>query len=908
MAPQQITHQDMVHKSLDRIPDSEQSRQNQESPISSPGTSSSSPVLTNEVSERNHDFALRGSSIVDGSSDDSESMPNDISGYHDDRDEFPSPLEQLKCALGKNGMLGQKLNLPYPSKENCVSRNGDSVVQAEESCLYYDSNELYKCHLCNYAGNSKHDFNLHMNSHFDHKCQHCDYTSRTEGRLKRHIKDFHSATPPESWAGTRVPRTDGSGGEQSMDDSVSSSGTGKSRTYRCKQCNFVAYKKSEFWSHHKKHIKAEKLLTCPQCEFVTEYKHHLEYHIRNHFGSKPFKCNKCNYSCVNKSMLNSHMKSHSNIYQYRCANCTYATKYCHSLKLHLRKYDHKPATVLNMDGTPNPYPIIDVYGTRRGPRSKKRKLLEEPENNSVSSSALVPSQQQMNYSPVPPLFPPSVPVMYHPQFFNGYHGNIFMRPPTQMDSAGNALTHHMSPFGPKHGSPLKCLMCDFVTDMQEVFHKHMLFHAASENQDLVKLCGINSDSILHFQDQQMAMNNFSQKQRHYLENSPRTDTNFGIQDSEPEISKDTSRRNESMYELKNVKSEENGMDTVRMENKCSIPNKEHEEKEFFRKSGDRNSDCASQETEPDEESEEKDGSFITSHTSALPKSANHHQQLEISSSTKYDSQETKNSDHAPLDLSSSKQSEQRSYENYSENRIHEDSVMEMSQNIPYRTVSTANSRNRRKGKAFKIDRNVQYQDQNLVKELSCPTLNHTTFIDDHENKNLHITKDITQSPLSQHVFNSSNSPSRNYPVTETSQCVSPKEKAFGEISKANSQECIKQDVSSNSSVINLDNGIKLSNSQSLNVPNSDECNNVSEIVPIVPKIEIDIEEETSPRDLKWSDIYICPYCDIAFKQCVMYQMHMGYHGYADPFTCNMCGQVSRDAVDFSLHILRSAHK
>jgi len=45
------------------------------------------------------------------------------------------------------------------------------------------------------------------------------------------------------------------------------------------------------------------------------------------------------------------MKSHTNIYQYRCADCTYATKYCHSLKLHLRKYNHKPASIVNLDGT-----------------------------------------------------------------------------------------------------------------------------------------------------------------------------------------------------------------------------------------------------------------------------------------------------------------------------------------------------------------------------------------------------------------------------------------------------------------------------------------------------------------------------------------------------------------------------
>ncbi|KAJ8960818.1 hypothetical protein NQ318_020114 [Aromia moschata] len=145
---------------------------------------------------------------------------------------------------------------------------------------------------------------------------------------------------------------------------------GKVKNFKCKQCDFVAHSKLEFWQHTRTHIKAEKRLTCPRCPFVTEYKHHLEYHLRNHVGSKPFKCTQCNYSCVNKSMLNSHLKSHSNVYQYRCANCSYASKYCHSLKLHLRKYNHHPDMVLNPDGTPNPFPIIDVYGTRRGPKVK----------------------------------------------------------------------------------------------------------------------------------------------------------------------------------------------------------------------------------------------------------------------------------------------------------------------------------------------------------------------------------------------------------------------------------------------------------------------------------------------------------------------------------------------------------
>jgi hunchback-like protein len=53
--------------------------------------------------------------------------------------------------------------------------------------------------------------------------------------------------------------------------------------------------------------------------------------------------------------------------------------------------------------------------------------------------------------------------------------------------------------------------------------------------------------------------------------------------------------------------------------------------------------------------------------------------------------------------------------------------------------------------------------------------------------------------------------------------------------------------------------------------------------------------------------YNCSYCDILFKDVVMYTMHMGYHGYKDPFHCNMCGQQTSDKLSFFLHIARSSH-
>ncbi|KAF9823188.1 hypothetical protein SFRURICE_001139 [Spodoptera frugiperda] len=189
---------------------------------------------------------------------------------------------------------------------------------------------------------------------------------------------------------------------------------GKVKTFKCKQCEFVAVTKLSFWEHSKEHIKPEKMLCCRKCPFVTEYKHHLEYHMRNHLGSKPFQCTQCSYSCVNKSMLNSHLKSHSNVYQYRCADCNYATKYCHSLKLHLRKYQHNPAMVLNPDGTPNPLPIIDVYGTRRGPKQKPlSKMFDHPSpmNNNTQPQGPPPTHPIFgNHFPVNlPYLPPLLP-------------------------------------------------------------------------------------------------------------------------------------------------------------------------------------------------------------------------------------------------------------------------------------------------------------------------------------------------------------------------------------------------------------------------------------------------------------------------------------------------------------------
>ncbi|XP_034940028.1 protein hunchback [Chelonus insularis] len=319
--------------------------------------------------------------------------------------------------------------LPVKSKKGRSSK-GDKTMdttssEGQSNNQLPEAQDTLECPLdgCSYKTNSKIAFNDHIINHYVTNTPQCSgklpnparsttssktaspygseglWVSPSQVDLSQYAKfEFNSIDEP----GICIPRINAQG---------------KIKILRCKQCTYKCLTKYEFWNHHRDHIKAEKLLQCQICPFVTEYKHHLEYHMRNHTGSKPFKCDKCSYACVNKSMLNSHLKSHSNIYQYSCATCSYITKYLHSLKLHLRKNVHLPGAVLNADGTPNPYPIVDIYGSRRGPRQRTQtSQLDEP-STSRGFENQSPVYEQNDYQIITP--PQMSPLMNLPSTSRG---------------------------------------------------------------------------------------------------------------------------------------------------------------------------------------------------------------------------------------------------------------------------------------------------------------------------------------------------------------------------------------------------------------------------------------------------------------------------------------------------------
>ena len=99
------------------------------------------------------------------------------------------------------------------------------------------------------------------------------------------------------------------------------------------------------------HYSEDRLFRCDRCPFRTPLKHHMTSHRMNHDDDKPFSCELCSYRAVSQSMVNSHKKSHSTVRPYVCdyPRCHYATKFVNQLTKHREK--QHPGFVSSPDGS-----------------------------------------------------------------------------------------------------------------------------------------------------------------------------------------------------------------------------------------------------------------------------------------------------------------------------------------------------------------------------------------------------------------------------------------------------------------------------------------------------------------------------------------------------------------------------
>ncbi|XP_027016906.1 zinc finger protein Pegasus-like [Tachysurus fulvidraco] len=70
-----------------------------------------------------------------------------------------------------------------------------------------------------------------------------------------------------------------------------------------------------------------------------------------------------------------------------------------------------------------------------------------------------------------------------------------------------------------------------------------------------------------------------------------------------------------------------------------------------------------------------------------------------------------------------------------------------------------------------------------------------------------------------------------------------------------------------------------------------------------------LSPESSPlAQINAQTLYFCPHCQTYFGDNVLYTVHMGCHGYDQPFQCNVCGVHCSDKYEFACHFAQGQHR
>lgn len=70
-------------------------------------------------------------------------------------------------------------------------------------------------------------------------------------------------------------------------------------------------------------------------------------------------------------------------------------------------------------------------------------------------------------------------------------------------------------------------------------------------------------------------------------------------------------------------------------------------------------------------------------------------------------------------------------------------------------------------------------------------------------------------------------------------------------------------------------------------------------------IDGNLQELKNQEVNNWN--FCCSHCQIQFHDRILFQLHMGYHGFENPFQCNRCGEICKNAITFNLHLLEAKH-
>ncbi|CAF3197045.1 unnamed protein product [Rotaria sp. Silwood2] len=391
-----------------------------------------------------------------------------------------------------------------------------STIQEILKLYRVETNGIVQCGRC---GTTANEDNLleHVSVHYPYKCYLCGFYCDSSSGLDEHNRTHSPNTNPKPTSeqllvptipvSTSIKSSESlNGTNTTSNNSEKSTPPSKAKVHRCRQCSFVSSVKEDYWAHHRVHIRADKILECPSCPFVTEYKHHLEYHLRNHLGSKPFKCSKCDYACVNLSMLRSHKKSHYRHLLFKCSNCSFESKQYQALQEHLQIEGHEPYVDENIEEFLKEYSNGNINSTtNNNPTSNSPPPSSAPSSSATISGSTPKTNTRPSASKKRKTAPTTTttPVVVKRTSSTSSLGSsaAAMSPISnderQIDSMNQQTTTTSSTAA---SLPLVCSLCDYVAASKEGLGVHLFQHACKKsdllNRSLLASATVDSTTKL----------------------------------------------------------------------------------------------------------------------------------------------------------------------------------------------------------------------------------------------------------------------------------------------------------------------------------------------------------------------------------------------------------------------------
>jgi hypothetical protein len=259
-----------------------------------------------------------------------------------------------------------------------------------------DSSKAFVCSICNFSCPSKFHYNSHMNTHGDHQCSMCDYTSRTEGRLKKHMRESHTRheqiaagldVPPEaptaaentaeyqatmvslleaakaavnnaaaaaSEAAAQMESGNNSPTIPSALDSLKAFSENGGVNGQQQQTNLASLLHMPDASNDSSDAAGpstpreppkrssggkSKAYACKQCAYIATSKEDNWKHSRSHIPSdKQLSCPQCEFVTEYKHHLEYHIRNHYGSKPFRCSKCNYSCVNKSMLNSHMKSH------------------------------------------------------------------------------------------------------------------------------------------------------------------------------------------------------------------------------------------------------------------------------------------------------------------------------------------------------------------------------------------------------------------------------------------------------------------------------------------------------------------------------------------------------------------------------------------